>query len=71
MKRARILHAVQEIYFFRNFPVEKRREPPYGTRSYLLGGTTWGKTGREEAGCPPVFLKRKVREEHDVDSTLP
>jgi len=50
----------------RNFDVEKRNGTPYRTRSYLLGGTTW-KTGREEAGYPPVFLRRKVRKEHAVE----
>jgi len=43
----------------RNFGVEKRKGTPYGTRSYLLGGTTWEKARREEAGCPPVFPSGK------------
>src|SRR5882672_2683913 len=55
---------------FRNFQVEKRREPPYRTRSYLPGGAASGNRGSEEAGCPPVFLGREARKEHAVDFDL-
>jgi hypothetical protein len=56
---------------FHKFQVEKREGTPYRTGSYLPGGAALGKPGREEAGCPPVFLRRKAVEEHAVGLNLP
>jgi len=42
------------------FPVEKLAGTPYGTRSYLPGGTVSENRTVRRQGFPPVFLVRKV-----------
>lgn len=60
------LNAVPEKPGFLKFPVEKRGGTPYRTRSCLRAAQPSGNRGGEEAGFPPAFLVRKVREEHAV-----
>ena len=65
------IHTVQEKPIFHKFRVEKRERTPYRTHSYLSGGAASANRGGEEAGCPPVFLRREIREEHAVALSLP
>jgi hypothetical protein len=54
----RLLHGTKNK--FAKFPVEKLAGTPYGTRSYLPGGTVSENRIVRRQGLPPVFLVRKV-----------